>query len=85
MYYVLENRCSTLFPILDGLPDGFTAWYKKAYKDETEVVERPSLMCNVTYFQVYLVWMNFFIKFALPTIVLIGCNIKILQEVIRYS
>jgi len=95
-YFTLKNKATNQFltnwnhlgtePIvLGGLPDGFSAWYKKAYKNETEVVERSSLMCNMTYFNVYLVWMKFFFKFALPTIVLIGCNIKILKEVRRIN
>ena len=56
-------------------------WYSKAYTKTAEISEKDDLLCDDLYFTVYLTWSNFVIKFALPTIILVGCNVKILSEV----
>ena len=55
-------------------------WIRKAYTNVTEVVELP-LLCDPSYFNIYLTWINFFVKFLIPTVILLGCNIRILSEV----
>lgn len=55
-------------------------WENKAYENITEVAER-SLLCNQIYVDLYLTWMNFIVRFVIPTIILIFCNVKILNEV----
>ena len=61
------------------------AWYKKAYTKKTEIAENSfggiTLLCNPIYFKLYLTWMNFFIRFVIPTAILIGCNVNIFREV----
>ena len=63
-----------------GIPSNIINWYSKAYENVTDVVERQ-LLCDKMYFTVYLVWMNFIVKFVVPTTILIVCNVKILLEV----
>ena len=60
--------------------DNVREWFSKAYANVTEIAERP-LLCDPRYFNIYLTWTNFIVRFALPTIILIGCNFKILHKV----
>lgn len=59
---------------------GLKEWYENAYTNVTEIAEKP-LLCKPMYFEIYLTWANFAVKFIVPTIILIGCNIKIIAEV----
>ena len=63
-----------------GIPSKIIDWYGNAYENVTDVVENE-LLCNKMYFAVYLVWMNFIVKFIIPTAILVVCNVKILLEV----
>jgi len=75
----LSNDWDELFLIEPVYPE-VGDWIRKAYTNVTEVVELP-LLCNPKYFNIYLTWINFFVKFVIPTIILVGCNIRILSEV----
>ena len=74
-----------LFSLIGADFAGLQAWYKKAYEKKTEIAENSiggyTLLCNQTYFTMYLTWMNFFVRFVIPTAILIVCNIKIYREV----
>ena len=59
-------------------------WFNKAYTNVTEIKEKEFL-CQPLYFVIYLTWTNFAVKFVIPTLLLIGCNIKILFEVSIYD
>ena len=59
---------------------GLKEWYGNAYTYVTEIAEKP-LLCEPMYVEIYLTWANFAVKFIVPTIILIGCNIKIIAEV----
>ena len=63
-----------------AIPSNIIDWYGKAYQNVTDVVE-SGLLCNKTYFAIYLVWMNFIFKFVIPTTVLVFCNLQILLKV----
>ena len=64
-------------------PDWHTnnSWYSKAYSNVT-VVQETKLLSNPIYVTVYLTWLNFFVRFIFPTMLLIFFNFKILKEVI---
>ena len=55
-------------------------WYSKGYTSVVEIAERD-LLCDPLYYNIYLIWSNFMVKFVVPTIILIGCSIKIFIEV----
>ena len=74
------HLANSIFPISDLDFPELQQWYSKAYTKVTEITERP-LLCEHLYFTIYLTWVNFAVKFVVPTVVLIGCNIKILYEV----
>lgn len=73
-------QISMLIFLLDLVYVDFIQWYKLAYTTEVEIVPQ-NLLCDAVYFSVYLTWMNFVVKFLLPTTTLIFCNTKILMEV----
>ena len=83
MYFILLKYFFNIFLDL-AIPSAIIAWYKDAYQNVTDVVERE-LLCNKTYFTIYLVWMNFIFKFVIPTTILVFCNVKILLRVIFYT
>ena len=60
------------------------SWYSKAYSNVT-VVQETKLLSNPIYVTVYLTWLNFFVRFIFPTMLLIFFNFKILKEVILHS
>ena len=68
------------FSIIDLPYPELKEWYNNAYTNVTEIVER-SLLCEQWYFTVYLTWVNFSVRFILPTIILIVCNVTIIVEV----
>ena len=59
---------------------GYDTWYKKAYANVT-VVKETNLIFNNIYVTYYLTWINFFVRFCIPTTLLIFFNFKILSQV----
>ena len=56
-------------------------WRQKAFSNVT-VVKETDLLSNNIYVTVYLTWLNFLVRFLVPTILLAFFNMKIILEVI---
>ena len=65
----------------DELPSNDVIWRQKAFLNVT-VVKETDLLSNNVYVTVYLTWLNFLVRFLVPTILLIFFNMKIVLEVI---
>ena len=58
-FVILKSLINLKGFLLIDLPYAdIVTWYKKAYTTETEIVPK-SLLCDDSYFQIYLTWMNF--------------------------
>ena len=55
-------------------------WRQKAFSNVT-VVKETNLLSNNIYVTVYLTWLNFLVRFLIPTILLAFFNMKIVLEV----
>ena len=63
------------------VPSDDTIWFQKAFSNVT-VVKETDLLSNNIYVTFYLTWLNFFVRFLVPTILLAFFNVKIVLEVI---
>ena len=63
------------------VPSDDVIWRQKAFSNVTVVKERD-LLSNKLYVIVYLTWLNFLVRFLVPTILLAFFNLKIVLEVI---
>ena len=63
------------------VPGHDVIWRQKAFSNVT-VVKETDLLSNNIYVTVYLTWLNFLVRFLVPTILLIFFNMKIVLEVI---
>ena len=77
---MFDDQC--LNPFVASEFSGFEDWYDKAYTKVKQIAPAENgLLCNEMYFHLYLTWTNFVVRFIIPTIILIFCNLKILLEV----
>ena len=63
------------------VPRDDVIWRQKAFSNVT-VVKETDLLSNNIYVTVYLTWLNFLVRFLIPTILLAFFNMKIILEVI---
>ena len=63
------------------VPSDDIIWFQKAFSNVT-VVKETDLLSNNIYVTFYLTWLNFFVRFLVPTILLAFLNVKIVLEVI---
>lgn len=66
------------------VPSDDVIWHQKAFSNVT-VVKETDLLSNNLYVTVYLTWLNFLVRFLVPTILLAFFNMKIVLEVIFSS
>ena len=63
------------------VPSDDIIWFQKAFSNVT-VVKETDLLSNNIYVTFYLTWLNFFVRFLVPTILLAFFNVRIVLEVI---
>ena len=71
----------SLFSVVWNIPTFFESKWVFDEKTNTTIVRPTRLTFNKAYFHVYVVWMNFIIKFLVPLIIMVILSTLIIKRV----